>query len=87
MSHIVHTLLFEHLSTSKIKDNPVLKTDHYKTAVYSDRMEMDIHFYIDILNWVQKISKQYSTLLRDLMPLPISRSLLWCLVFFFFVHC
>jgi len=53
MSLIVRTLLFRHLSASKIKENPALKTDHYKIAMYSDRMEMDI----DILNRVQKISK------------------------------
>lgn len=53
---MVCTLLFEHLFGSEIKENCVLKTDHYKTAIYSDRMEMDT----DILNWAQKISEQHS---------------------------
>lgn len=51
MSHIVCTILFEHLSVNKIKENRVLKTDHYKIAIYSDRMEMDT----DILNWMKKL--------------------------------
>lgn len=46
MSHIVCTLLFKHLSSSKTKENRVLKTYHYKNAIYSDRMKM----VIDILN-------------------------------------
>lgn len=46
MLYIVCTLFLEPLFGSKFKENHVLKTDRYKTAIYSDRMEMAI----DILN-------------------------------------
>lgn len=54
LPRIVCTLIFQHLSANRAKKNHVLKRDHYKIAVYSDRMDMDLV----ILKWGQKISKQ-----------------------------